>query len=242
MGWSERWQVSSLQEMSLKTAIQYLPLNQEKAALAQQARSHERSSIIRKQLVGPLIEFELTKRAQLQLPSAPAEPSAQQLEQMLDHLLHLDTTIERFNLSHLVQLHRFLVPEDQEICRQHPIAPLSPLHEPLPPALIASALSRFFEWSQSPAFAELHAVEQMTLSQMRLYEIYPFECYSEITVSFFSYYFLLADGYLLPSYQMVEGAEFCSALNAAFDFSTQNLINLNLRACQRAYDRLSTKF
>ena len=111
MGWSERWQVSSLQEMSLKTAIQYLPLNQEKAALAQQARSHERSSIIRKQLVGPLIEFELTKRAQLQLPSAPAEPSAQQLEQMLDHLLHLDTTIERFNLSHLVQLHRFLVPK-----------------------------------------------------------------------------------------------------------------------------------
>ena len=223
---------------SLKTAIQFLPLNRKKAALAQRVSSSELSDLIRKRLAQPLIEFELSKVRQQHSLTSTGEPSWGQMETMLDHLLFLDTKIGRFDLSDLLQLHRFLVPEGPCLLRQHPISPLSHPHEPLPPVLISSALSRFFEWSQSPAFAELHAVEQMTLSQMRLYEIYPFEHFSEITISLFSCYFLLADGYLLPLYEVVEVAEFYSALDSAFAFSTQSLIDLNLRACQRAYQAL----
>ena len=227
---------------SLQTVVQFLPLNRKKAALDQRAGSSELSDLIRKQLAPPLIEFELSKVRQQHSSSPTGEPSLGQMETMLDHLVSFDTKIERLDLADLLQLHRFLVPEDRCLLRQHPISPLSPSHEPLPPVLISSALSRFFEWSQSPGFAELHAVEQMTLSQMRLYEIYPFESFSEITISLFSYYFLLADGYLLPLYEMVEVAECSSALDSAFAFSTQSLINLNLRACQRAYQALDPDY
>lgn len=219
----------------MKTSIQFQSLNRKKSVLDARTNTRQFRDLIRKHLGEELLKIELSK-ARRYPPSAPKEePSLQQLERTLDHLLDLDRKVSELQLSDLLDLHKCLVPEDAEL-RQHPVPPLGSNHDPLPPTAIASALSRFFEWSQSSGFDELHALEQMTLSQIRLYEIYPFETFSPVTISLFSYYFLLADGYLLPCYRAGEVSEFYTALNAGLAFSTPDLINLNLRACERAYD------
>ena len=98
------------------------------------------------------------------------------------------------------------------------------------------ALDRFFEWTSSPGFAELHVVAQVTVTQVRLHEIYPFGEGTEVAVSLLAHWFLLAQGYLLPAYRFADAAEFDQALEAGLDFRTEDLVNLNLRALGRAYD------
>lgn len=204
--------------------------------LAARTNSKQLRRLIRERLRPALLEWERGRIRRQRFLAGAGEPSLQSLEGMLDHLLDLDKKITELRLTDLLDLQGLLLPEEAVTLRQGLIQPLSSHHEPLPPAAIRSALSRFFEWCQSPAFGEMHAVEQMTLSQIRLHEISPFEAFPEVTISLFSYYFLLADGYLLPCYKLDEAAEFHAALNAGLAFSTADFIRLNLRACKRAYD------
>jgi hypothetical protein len=99
-------------------------------------------------------------------------------------------------------------------------------------------MDRFFEWVRSPSFADMHAVAQMSLSQMRLYEINPFLHHSPLIVSLFSHYFLLKGEYLVPLYEIKELPKFYQALEEAFQLSSEALVRFNVQACQRAYEHV----
>jgi len=76
----------------------------------------------------------------------------------------------------------------------------------------------------------------MTLSQIRLCEIQPFEQHSPVTISLFCLLFLLRGGYLIPLYRVQELADYHRALEQAFLLSTEDLVRFNTRACQRSYE------
>lgn len=220
---------------SLKTAIQYGPLHGKKAELEARLDPSQRRTLMRKRVVPPLLGFELARLRQHAGVVRTVEPRLDQLEGMVEFLVHLGKKVAELGLEDLLRLHRLLAPGD-DLLRRNSGTPLSSHHEPLAPSAISSALVRFFEWIQSPSFSEIHPVEQMTLCQLRLYDIYPFEVFSEVTTSLFSYYFMAAEAFLLPVYRLEELPDFYAALDAAFAFSTQGLIDFNLRACVRSYE------
>ena len=136
----------------------------------------------------------------------------------------------------LFALHGAILPSPRTQLRVIPVEPLCPAHAPLDAAAVGPALDRFFEWSSSPSFAEMHVVQRVTVTQVRLHEIYPFGQGTEVSVSLLAHWFLLAEGYLLPAYRFAEAAEFDQALYAGMEFRTEGLVNLNLRALGRAYN------
>ncbi|MDA2927752.1 Fic family protein [Acidobacteria bacterium AH-259-G07] len=209
-------------------------MNKKKQMLA--AGRTDLGSLIQKYLVPRLLQFELSEERQQIFPSSETEIPSAQAEVMFSFLLQLDKPVGDLDQANLLQLYNFLVADEPNPYRQSPLEPLTSTHAPLDPWMVPRAIERFFEWVQSPSFAEMHAVEQMTVAQIRLYEIYPFAKYSGITVSAFSYYFLVADGYLVPLYETRELPEFHQALKQAFAFSTEDLVRFNVRACERAYE------
>lgn len=139
------------------------------------------------------------------------------------------------DLKGLFALRDAVVPGTKAGLRLVSAKPLSPAHAPLEPGAVRPALDRFFEWTSSPGFAEMHAVEQVTVTQVRLHEIYPFGEGTEVSVSLLAHWLLLAQGYLLPAYRFADAGEFDRALEAGLEFRTEDLVNLNLRALGRAY-------
>ena len=140
------------------------------------------------------------------------------------------------DLKGLIALRDAIIPGTQAGFRLVPAQPRSPAHAPLDPAGVGPALDRFFQWTRSPGFSELHVVQQVTVTQVRLHEIYPFGEGTEVAVSLLAHWFLLARGYLLPAYKFADAAEFDQALEAGLEFRTEDLVSLNLRALGRAYN------
>ena len=136
----------------------------------------------------------------------------------------------------LIALRDAVIPGTKAGLRLVPAKPLCPAHAPLEPGVVGPALDRFFEWTRSPGFAEMHVVQQVTVTQIRLHEVYPFGEGTEFAVSLLAHWFLLAQGYLLPAYRLADAAEFDRALQAGLEFRTEDLVNLNLRALGRAYN------
>ncbi len=136
----------------------------------------------------------------------------------------------------LIALRDAIIPGTKAGLRRVPAKPLGPAHAPLEPGAVGPALDRFFEWTRSPGFAEMHVVAQVTVTQIRLHEVYPFGEGTEVAVSLLAHWFLLAQGYLLPAYKFADAAEFDQALQAGLEFRTEDLVNLNLRALGRAYN------
>lgn len=224
---------------SLRTSLQFAPLERLKSALAARPDQQPAREMTARKLAAPLLAFELAKIQSKEGSDCQREQMLSLLGPAFDALLALDKASAQLDLSDLLDLHRLLVPAGEgSALRRQEAKPISSWHQPLAPAAIEKALQRFFEWSQSPAFGELHALEQTTLAQVRLYEIYPFERMCEPAVSFFSFSYLGAGGYLPPLYQVEELPAFYDALDQAFNFSTEQLIKLNLQACQRAYGML----
>ena len=152
------------------------------------------------------------------------------------YLLKLARGGRRPDLEGLIALRDAIIPGTKAGLRLVPAKPLFPVHAPLDPGTVEPALDRFFEWTSSPGFAEMHVVQQVTVTQVRLHEIYPFGEGTEVAVSLLAQWFLLAQGYLLPAYRLADAAEFNRALEASLEFRTEDLVNLNLRALGRAYD------
>ena len=152
------------------------------------------------------------------------------------YLLKLARGGRRPDLEGLIALRDAIIPGTKAGLRLVPAKPLFPVHAPLDPGTVEPALDRFFEWTSSPGFAEMHVVQQVTVTQVRLHEIYPFGEGTEVAVSLLAQWFLLAQGYLLPAYRLADAAEFNQALEASLEFRTEDLVNLNLRALGRAYD------
>ena len=140
------------------------------------------------------------------------------------------------DLKGLIALRDAVIPGTKAGLRLVPAEPLFPAHVPLDPGAVGPALDRFFEWTSSPGFAEMHVVEQVTVTQVRLHEIYPFGEGTEVAVSMLAHWFLLAQGYLLPAFRFADAAEFDRALEAGLEFRTEDLVNLNLQALARAYN------
>lgn len=221
---------------TLRTGVQFAALNRKKLELAKRSDESGGREIARRCLAPRLLDFELSKLRQRILTPAVMEPPSERLEQAFDYLIDFHKSAGELDLSDLLELHTILEPAGRAGLRRDPAEPLTPLHQPLDAATVSGALTRFLEWVQSQAFSEMHPVEQVTLAQIRLYEIYPFEVFCELTVSLFSYTFLVAAGFLPPLYEAAELPDFYLALDAAFAFSTQGLVNLNAKACERAYD------
>jgi hypothetical protein len=186
------------------------------------------SAGVREHLLFNLLEFELAKVAP---EPTLVRPRAQE---MAAAVVKPDKDLSRVDGNDLVNLYH-VVSDTQQIYRQEPVQPANPAHHPFDPAMIPTAIGRFFEWVQSPSFEEMHAVEQMTLSQIRLCEIQPFPEHSHLTVSFFCLFFLLRRGYLMPLYRVEELEDFNRALEQAFLLSTEDLVRFNARACERSY-------
>ena len=187
-------------------------------------------------LIPSLVEFELAKGAQIwNRPEDRQQGISSRLQAALQHLLGLGKPLHDLGPEDLVGLQRLLTADPSVSWRQVPQPPISTSHTPIRPDRIGPALRQLFEWLGSESFAELHPLQQTGLVQVRLYEIYPFAIYGECAISIFSYYFLVAGGFLLPSPVVAEMPGFYRALEAAFGLDTHPLVDLNLRNCRRSY-------
>ena len=219
---------------SLRSAIQIASLKQKKQALDE--RQQDSEALTREQLLPPLLEFEIAKSRRFSRYPQTWEIDSSSLNNLTQEFLLLQSKPGPAQIENLLQLQRLTGASEASALRSVSVTPICPNHTPVIPQMIGSALDRFFDWVPSPSFSELHPVEQMTLSQIRLLEIYPFEWPCEVAISLFSCLFLPARGYLLPLYELHELRPFYVALEAAFAFSTSELVGLNLEAVERAYE------
>ena len=226
----------------LQLAAQLASLDQQKQRLGK--RTTDLRSIIDHYLAPTLLKFELSKVGDPGGTGAPSpeqgqrEVSRSQAEGLLSAVMDLTKAMDELDSTDLLDLHELLVPDQENSYRQSSSQPLTSTHQPVDPALIPGAMDRFFEWVRSPSFADMHAVAQMSLSQMRLYEINPFLHHSPLIVSLFSHYFLLKGEYLVPLYEIKELPKFYQALEEAFQLSSKALVRFNVQACQRAYEHV----
>ena len=228
----------------LQLAAQLAFLDEQRHRLGK--RTTDLRSLIDHYLAPPLLQYELSKVGDLQA-GAPGpeqgqpEVSRAQQEVLFSALMDLNKALDELDSTDLLHLQELLVPDQENLYRQSSSQPLTSTHEPVDPALIPGAMDRFFEWVRSPSFADMHAVEQMSLSQMRLYEINPLLHHSLLIVSLFSHYFLLKGEYLVPLYQVEELPRFYQALEEAFQLSSEALVRFNVQACQRAYEHVLSR-
>ncbi len=223
-------------------AAQLASLDQQKQRLGK--RTTDLRSLIDHYLAPTLLKYELSKVGDPGGTGAPSpeqgqrEVSRSQAEGLLSAVMDLTKAMDELDSTDLLYLQELLVPDQENSYRQSSSQPLTSTHQPVDPALIPGAMDRFFEWVRSPSFADMHAVEQMSLSQMRLYDINPFLHHSPLIVSLFSHYFLLKSEYLVPLYEVKELRKFYQALEEAFQLSSEALVRFNVQACQRAYEHV----
>ena len=212
--------------------ISFAPLEQQRQLLGQ--TQENLSAAIQEHLRSNLLEYELARAAAAIPAAGELTLRRSQAEELVDAVLVLDKDPTRLEPDDLLTLNR-IVSDSEEVLRNAPGPPLNPAHQPLDLAFVPTAIHRFFEWVRSPSFGEIHAIEQMTLSQIRLCEIQPFEQHSPVTIPLFCLSFLLSGGYLMPLYRVQELADYHRALEQAFLLSTEDLVRFNTRACERAY-------
>ena len=221
-------------DFPLKTANQFHLLDQKKQKLGEEKSNLK--NCIQEHLIPHSFNVDPNIQHLTYLTDSANGISTHQVNKMFSFLLKLSGKIEKINGQNLLELHRHVTLNSPAVYRDKNTQPVIPNHIPLAPANIASAIERFFEWVRSPSFSELHPIQQMTLSQIRLYEIYPFSHYCQVTIFIFSSYFLIAQLFLPPLYPINQLSDFHNALQKAFLFSTQPLIDLNVEACHRSYD------
>ncbi len=229
----------------LQVAAQLSSLDKQKERLGE--RTTDLRSLIDRYLAPPLLEYELSKVHDPEGAGAPGpeqghmKVSRSQGEVLFSAVMDLTKAIDELESTDLLHLQELLIPDQEDCYRKSSIQPLTSTHQPVDPILIPGAMDRFFEWVRSPSFADMHAVGQMSLSQMRLYEINPFAHHSPLIVSLFSHYFLLKGEYLVPLYEVEELPKFYQALKEAFQLSSEALVRFNVQACQRAYEHVLGK-
>ena len=161
------------------------------------------------------------------------------IQQLLHCVLDWKKELAELNLGDLFGLHSLIPRTDPGRGLRHNNGPqLFGEHSPLSPEFVEKALSRFFVWVSSDSYSEIHPVKQSILCQLRLLEIMPFSSYSHLVSVIFSHYFLTRTDHLLPTYEEHEMALYEAAIVEAFDFSTDSLVELHLKACLSSYTRI----
>ena len=161
------------------------------------------------------------------------------IQQLLHCVLDWKKELAELNLGDLFGLHSLIPRTDPGRGLRHNNGPqLFGEHSPLSPEFVEKALSRFFVWVSSDSYSEIHPVKQSILCQLRLLEIMPFSSYNHLVSVIFSHYFLTRTDHLLPTYEEHEMALYEAAIVEAFDFSTDSLVELHLKACLRSYTRI----
>lgn len=141
--------------------------------------------------------------------------------------------------DNLLELHSVMAPKSPSgKWRQENGPLLFNHHKTLAPELVERALHRFVNWIGSEGFGEIHPVEQSTLCQLRLLEICPFSELNHPASIIFSYYFLVAADYLLPTFRKAEARHYRTAMLEGLQFSTSSLVDLQINACLRSYAKL----
>ncbi len=217
----------------LRSFLQFAPLERKLRQIAE--KSPDWKSQIKALAGRPLIEYELAKAGRWDTTA----PDASRLAACLDVVTGPAPRVNELKQADLLQFQTLILDSVSEATefRQGSGPRISEGHVCLDPAAIPRALARFFEWMASQAFAEMHGLEQMTLCQVRLYEISPFEAYSGLTADFFSLRVLYLKMSLLPLFSVEETSEFQEALSEAFGFVTKPLVDFYLRACERTCDQ-----
>ena len=208
----------------VRTALGFAALARKKQLF--DAGNRDSRELLRTRILPGLVEFEGLRGG---LPEPAVSAGFHRLLRMARDGRHPDR-------KGLMAVHDAILPGARPGLRLVAAQPLCPAHAPLEPVAVGPALDRFFDWTSSPSFAELHVVGQVTVTQIRLHEIYPFDRGTEVAVSLLAHWFLLAEGHLLPAYRSADAAEFGQALDAGLEFRTEDLVNLNLRALGRAYN------
>jgi hypothetical protein len=183
----------------------------------------------------PLLEYESAKAQRWDTTT----PDGSRLAACLDVVTASARPFGELTQAALWQFHALLLDGQAGTeLRQGIGTHLSEGHVCLDPAAVSRALARFFEWTASQAFAEMHALEQMTLCQVRLYEIWPFERYSGPATDFFCLRALYLKTCILPLLEVGDMSNFQEALSEAFGFVTKPLVDFYLRACERTCDQV----
>jgi len=217
----------------LRSFVQFAPLERKLRQLAEKSPDWKRQM---KVLAAPgVIEYEQDKARRWD--AAEVEPS--RLDACLDVVTAPSTPAGDLGQSALVQFQTVLLDRSAEglELRQGPGTRTFEGHVCLDAAAVPRALTRFFDWTASKAFAEMHTLEQMALCQVRLYEIWPFEKYSGLTADFFCLRLLYQGKSLVPVLSAEDAGTFQEALSEAFGFVTKPLVDFYLRGCERACDQ-----
>lgn len=210
--------------MSVTTALRFAALARKKQIF--EAGGSDARELLRRRILPGLVAFESVR-------GGLGEPVVAGGFRILFELSRGGRTPD---IEGLIALRDAVIPGTKAGLRVVPAKPVCPGHAPPEPAAVGPALDRFFEWTRSPGFTEMHVAEQVTVIQIRLHEIYPFGEGTEVAVSLLAHWVLLAQGYLLPAYRFADAPEFDRALQAGLELRTEDLVNLNLRALGRAYN------
>ena len=187
-------------------------------------------------LVEPVGRFEALRCSSF---SWDPELDSKTIQQLLHCVLDWRKELAELSPDDLYELHSLIPRTDPgRGLRQNQGPELFGEHSPLSPEFVEKALSRFFVWVSSDSYSEIHPVKQSILCQLRLLEIMPFSSYSHLVSVIFSHYFLTRTDHLLPTYEEHEMALYEAAIVEAFDFSTDSLVELHLKACLRSYTRI----
>ena len=122
--------------------------------------------------------------------------------------------------------------------RSRELASLTPHHRPLPPGQVGPALERFMDWTEGEAFAELHPIEQASLTQARLLEIAPFARLNIPLARTMSFFWLLRAGLVFPLWPHPQPGKYEEYLDAAFCLEMQPLVDYILRGEREALREL----
>ncbi len=215
--------------MALRSAIMFAQFDRRCASLPAAADATRAKNLSK--LVSELVLFEISRVRRFD-PRANERALKRSIEGGVRFVMETGGTEYRASREHLEGLARRVTGKPNVELRT---GDQQPGRSSVLPALsIPAALGRLFEWLQSPAFHEMHAVEQMTVCQARLGEIAPFAALSETITSCFSYLFPWSRFGLLPLYETHELGALYAALEDAVSLQTGPLVEINLKAYQKA--------
>lgn len=147
-------------------------------------------------------------------------------------------TEARLQVERLLELQRTLIGAQPgaDILRKTEPLPLNALHDPTPARLLPRMLDNAFDWFTTPAFAELHAVEQAAVVYLRLLDLYPFPAHTETTALLAASFYTERAGMppLIIFADEATNGRYTAAIEAAFRILTQPLVEFFAEMLRRA--------